>query len=782
MIDPAVLEILEFPKILQYASKYCYTELGKEDLLSLLPKDEMSLAVLEGAYVNEAKNILIDNASPPIEYIPDLRHALSSSRVQGAVLDNKTIYNIYTLAVISRKTAQFLKSLESAQLLRTDFLCSLISDKKFENSISTVLDENGEVKESASAELRTIRIEIRQKEEQLRKVVNRILKELSDSYLVREEYFTQRDGRLVIPVKAEHKRHVRGFIHSESSTGQTVYIEPEATLELNNDILSLYFAEKREIERILKLLTKSIGEYSFELRNSLQAIARLDSFFARAKYSVEIIGSFPSFTENNGSMLLDARHPVLIRKIGRNNTVPLNIKLGQNITLITGPNAGGKTVVLKTIGLLVCMAEAGFHIPAGPDSCLRFFNQILLDIGDRQSIEDDLSTFSSHLSNIKDMILKADNRSLILLDEIGTGTDPAEGAALATATLITLRDKKSSTLATTHHGSLKMLANDMQGFENASMLFDTERLVPTYIFRQGTPGSSYAFEVAERIGFTKDFLALANNYLDVDKSKVENLLIDLEKKSSLLENKLRKMEIENSRLTGLSNLYQQSLEKIKTQKKDIIEESKKNADLYLRNINKKIEAAIKEIKENKADKSSIKNAQRLVEELKRENLSAQKDKIAEQPHLWKSGDYVELKGTGTVGMITELYPEKKKALVLAGTIKMFVSLDEIGLSSKKTEKAYYQTIKNEYSSLPSAQLFRLDIRGRKPEEAEFDVIKFLDDSYSSNMTQVEILHGKGTGVLKKMVHDILKKHEAVNNYYFAKIEFGGEGITIVELK
>ena len=308
---------------------------------------------------------------------------------------------ILKLVVISRNLTHYFKNNSETAPLLNEIGGRLFKDKLFENFIQRIVNENGEIRDSASSKLAEIRRDIRSKNDELIRSVNRIIKSLNEKDIVREDYLTLRDGRIVIPVKSEHKRHIRGFIHSESSTGQTVYIEPEETLELNNDIVSLSFAERREIERLLRELTKRIGELSSQLKKSLEIISYIDSIFARANYSIEIIGAFPLIDNKKPYLISDARHPIILKKLGRENTVPLNINVrDKKIVLITGPNAGGKTVVLKTIGLLSLMIQSGIHIPASPDSNFHFFKNILLDVGDSQSIEDDLSTFSSHLSNI----------------------------------------------------------------------------------------------------------------------------------------------------------------------------------------------------------------------------------------------------------------------------------------------------------------------------------------------------------------------------------------------
>ena len=424
------------------------------------------------------------------------------------------------------------------------------------------------------------------------------------------------------------------------------------------------------------------------------------------------------------------------------------------------------------------MLQCGIHIPASPDSNFHKFNNILVDIGDEQSIEDDLSTFSSHLSNIKEILSSADSDSLVLLDEIGTGTDPAEGSALAIAILLILCKKNALVFASTHHGSLKLIAHDQSGFENAAMEFDSKNLKPTYSFKQGIPGSSYAFEIAKRIGLDDNFLDIAKEHLDSDKHKLEEFLVDIETKSNLVEQKLKKVEIENSRLNGLSNLYKQNLDKLEKDKKQILLKAKEEAEEYIKNINSKFEKIVKELKESKADKEIIKSSQKIIKEIKDRNKTIVPEIPETTDEEFNEGDYVSLKGTNTTGKILEIFSDSKKANVLMGKVKMLVPIQSLMHSEKKKE----EKINREYSYINSEAEIRIDIRGERPEEAELQVNKFVDNAYSAGLVRIEILHGKGTGVLKRTVKEILSKHSSVKTFYFAPIEMGGDGITIAELK
>jgi len=782
MILSTVLDALEFGKVLNYIGKYAVTENGKSLLLSSYPHENIDRAVKDGQTVTQAKEILIRGGIPPIEFVPDLSEAIALSRVEGALIESKKILQILHLSRVSRSLFSFLKEHSAFSPLLFEKGRELFCNKLFEHHILSVLTEAGDVKDSASKKLAEIRRELNEKKLDLQKLISKIVKDLNEKNLVREDYITLREGRVVVPIKSEHKRHIKGFIHSESASGQTVYIEPEETLNMNNEIVSLYFAEKREIERILKELTKKISEVSYELQNSLNIISQLDKYFSLASYSIEIIGAFPSIDSTKPFFLKDGRHPLLINKIGKNKTVPLSFTVeGNKIIIVTGPNAGGKTVVLKTIGLLALMVQSGIHIPASPDSNFPFFEQVFIDIGDKQSIEDDLSTFSSHLSNLRQILNKSCEKSLVLLDEIGTGTEPSAGSALATAVLISLKEKKSLVFAATHHGNLKLIASHLDGFENASMEFNYNELKPAYRFRQGIPGSSYAFEIAKRIGFDDDFLSVASSYMKPEQEKIDKTLIEIETKSQMLQSELQKIDAESKRLTYLISDYENRLEKLEKEKKSILKETKEKAEKYLSDANKRVQLVIKEIKETNAAKESVKNVNTAIKELKESTKIIYTEPVdfTDKSHIFAINDFVMIKNTGVTGRILEIDKEKSRISVLTGSIKLQVNLNDI-IPAKEEKKKADSEYRTNFAVKELA--YRLDIRGEKPEEVEFEILKFLDNSYSAGSERVEILHGKGTGALKKTVKDILTNYEKVRKFYFAPVEYGGEGITIVEFK
>lgn len=778
MINENLLQRLEFHKILEYHRPFLNTENGVEKLFNSTPLNELSTIIREGKFIDEAKEILIKNDIPPINHLPLLDEIIAKTEIEGSRLLVEQIYNILKLLEISRNLITFLKNKENCETIKSEFENKLYVNKQLENEIRSIFTETGDINDNASSRLRDIRNEIREKNFTLQKVITKILKQLKESAYVQGDYVTLNEGRVVLPVKAEHKRHVKGFIHSESATGQTVYIEPTETLDLNNEILSLSFAEKREIDRILTVITKKLSAVSYELKNVLYIVAKLDLIFAKAKYSLEINGSFPTIDSKRPFEFINARHPILLKKFGFDKTIPLSFSIKDNIvTLITGPNAGGKTVVLKTLGLNLLLIYSGFHIPIHPDSNIHLFDNIMIDIGDEQSIESSLSTFSSHLSNYKQILDYATGNTFVLLDEIGTGTDPEEGGAIAATVLNILKNRGTKTLATTHLGKLKIMANETIGFQNASMEYDIQNLAPTYRFRQGIPGSSYAFEVAERIGFTKEFLIEAKGFIDTDKTNIEKFLVELEEKTRLLNQKLKSAEIENSKLKGLTELYQQKVTKLDKEKKEIINNAKTEANFILKSANSQIEKTIKNIKESSADSLVIKKEKQEIEKLK-QNYKINKEEKKEIELNFEIGDYVKIKNTDSIGII-ESFLDETNLIVLVGTIKMKVKIKDIDLSSKS---AYKTDLKNNIKITANYANYKLDIRGERAGEISNKVIKFLDKSYTSGLDRVEILHGKGTGALKKVVWDILKEHESVSKFYFASIESGGEGITIVELK
>lgn len=615
---------------------------------------------------------------------------------------------------------------------------------------------------------------------ELNTLFERLKRVYSEEAIIREDYFTLREGRLVLPVKAEYKRQIKGFIHSESATGQTVYIEPEEALAYNNEIISLMFAEKREVERILLELTSKIGEFSAELLINSHVIAELDSLQARALYKQKINGVTPILNSQPSLKLMQGRNPILLETIGYENTVPITLDFSSCKTIIiSGPNAGGKTAALKTVGLLLLMVKSGIQIPVDPDTVVGFFDSLYIEIGDNQSIEDNLSTFSSHLNSLKYIADKAGSSSLVLLDEIGNGTEPNAGSGLAAAILNRLIENGAYTLATTHHSKLKSLSDSDSRIENAGFDFDLQTLKPTYRLNQGLPGLSYAFELAQKIGFDEKIIHQAREYAGTEMTSSEDLLIQIK----ILQNKVKEGERVNSiqatRLSGLEKLYTEKIAELEKKKEEILQKSRTQAAKLVEKTKSEMNEVIRELRAAKGEKAAVKKAVSFTESSLAEIKSASGNIKPVEPPEIKIGAIVRLIGTSTTGKILEYDDVKKRVTLIAGNLRLDAEYDSLEKVEQNTTVTKSEQFNSAHGDLINSS-YRLDIRGRRAEEVKNDIISFIDNAYMNRMQQVEILHGKGTGVLKNIVKEILTGHPGISKFYFAPADFGGDGITIVE--
>ncbi|MEK6570751.1 MAG: endonuclease MutS2, partial [Bacteroidota bacterium] len=641
------------------------------------------------------------------------------------------------------------------------------------------------VKDTASKDLREIRRSIIRKADELRLRLEAILKGYSQQGYAQEEIITTRDGRMVIPVKVEHKHHVPGFIHSSSATGATVFIEPAETLEVNNEIRTLQFSEQREVERILRTLTAQIRGARNELLSNIDILAQIDFSFAKAKYSTEIIGAQPMVTSRGPIRLLQARHPILLQKHKRDGVVPLTIEIGNqfNTLVITGPNAGGKTVALKTVGLLSLMVACGFHVPASADSEIPLLKQIFIDIGDEQSIENDLSSFTSHLLNLKQILEQTDDQTLVLIDEIGAGTDPTEGGALAAAVLSKLTTTGSLTIATTHHGALKAFAHETPGFENGAMEFDQATLRPTYHFKSGIPGSSYAIEIAGRLGLPESILSSARDLLGPKREKLESLLAAVEERFQHLQQEHRQVQEQNSILARLIEQYESKLKAVDHEIKDTRVRALLEARDVIDKANALIEASVKEIKAKSAEKDVVRHAKVNVAAMKERidsELHAFEDNVqrGSGPQVFREGDLVRLKDHNGVGQVISSSEDGKTLVVKFGDLRVQASSRNLELASESDQQSRPIPLPPETKMVKT----EIDLRGMTSEEAIAAVDKFLDDAWLAALRSVSLIHGKGTGTLRKRIAEYLKSNHRVKSYRLADWNLGGSGATVVDLQ
>ncbi len=792
-----LLSKIGFDALIHATLNFVQTFTGEKRIESLEPTSDPDIIQLSLERMKEMMTILQVDDTLPFSELPDITSDLQRAKVTNSILNPDSILWIGKLCSVSRLLSRYFKYRSEHYPLLNDLARNIVPMKELEESISRTLTEQGNVKDSASRELSTTRRQLIQKRNEVRTVLQRIMRQAAkDSYMA-EENMTLRNGRMVIPVKAEHKRKISGFIHDVSSTGQTVYLEPAEALNINNDVRQLESEEQREIERILQQLTRQIGSRSQELFNNFELIGDLDAIHAKAQLGMRFDANIPQISTNEELKLVDAYNPILLLKtLGsserkKSDVIPLTLELEkeERCVIITGPNAGGKSVAMKTLGLCSLMLQCGYPIPVQADSRIPVFDGIFVDLGDDQSIENDLSTFSSHLAWIRDTLKNITSRSLILIDEAGSGTDPEEGSALYQAFIETLLNKHARIVATTHHGSLKVFAHNEPGVINGSMEFDQSTLSPTYRFHKGLPGSSYAFEIAVRLGIQKPLISRAKGHLGSSKSTLESLIIEMEHKIQEADTLKRESEILAREADSRRNEYEDKRKSLINQQEQIREKALIEARDIILNANKKIEEAVQRIKEEQADSLSIKDARKTVQQ-QRETFDSELEKITGKRRFKDSknppdvGDIIRLSDGKSTGELLEV--KGNNAIVLVNGMKLktdYRNLVRVIPKEKKKSKKEPVRIVNVadqgQSIRPTSN--RLDIRGFRGDEAISTVTQFIDRAVASGLNNLEIIHGKGYGILKQLVHDYLKTRPEVKHFELAPWDQGGPGCTYVEL-
>ncbi len=782
----AAAERLELHKILHRIRSYASSEPGKEAVAAIEPTADMAEISSAHLRVTEMKRILEGEGGFPIDGIKDIRTALQRSTIENNILSPKELQHVVSTLRAARTIKSFIEK-RKEYLPQLSVISSAIATfKEIEFNVDLAIDPDGEVKDSASKDLRAIRQSIADKQATIRRALEKILRATAEQGLVRDEIVTTRDGRMVIPIKSELKNKFPGFIHSASATGHTVFVEPSETLTLNNEITELFFREKREIERILRDLTTQIRLNSVPILHTFQSAVQIDICYAKARYSIEIKGNTP-FIKESGSLVIDqAYHPILLLRHTREAIVPLRVEIGASYhtLLITGPNAGGKTVALKSIGILALMVQSGIHVPVSPDSEFPLFSKIFVLMGDNQSIENDLSTYSSHVLQIKKIIEQADHRSLILIDEIGSNTDPTEGGAIAAAVVKNLTLRRSYTIATSHQAALKAFVHNESGMENGAMEFDQETLLPTYRFKIGLPGSSYALEIAQRLGIDESIIQDARSLLGDQKAKLEHLIFDLEKRSQELQLQLSVADSESKKYKELSGSYESKLrelhKEIRELKKKAIDEARGIIDRAAATV----EQTVREIKTKQAEKDVIRKGKEQLQQLEKDISHLEQELrtsvSGEEGHAptININDTVVLRSGGQTGTVLTL-PDKNGNLTVAfNSIKAKVNVANIQSVSKKEAK---RIAVNSFYTSDKPQTTEVDVRGLFGDEAIEIVDKFIDDAILAGLHTVDIIHGHGTGALRKRIQSFLEHDGRIKSQRFGERHEGGAGVTIVEI-
>jgi DNA mismatch repair protein MutS2 len=781
------LRKLEFDKVRQRVLRYASSDPGR-DLLRGMTVMPSARDIRESlSRVTEMKRLLEQDEALPLEGVHALGEALSKTAVEGLTLLPRELLHVSLTMKAARLTRSFLSRRKDGFPLLWQIADPLTADKVLEFNIDHAVDEGGGVRPDASRELLAIRRSIADRYEDLRRRLAGILRSVAELGFSQDDIITTREGRMVIPVKSEHKNRVPGFIHSASASGATVFIEPTETLELNNDIRSLQFQEQREIERILKSLTLQVGERRASLEENLEILAGLDALHAKAKYSIEILGVEPELRSEGALTLKGARHPLLLLTHGYDRTVPLDMEVGGGWTtlLISGPNAGGKSVAMKCAGLLVVMAQSGLHVPAAEGTALRLFRSCFVDIGDEQSRENDLSTYSSHLANHKAIAEEADRESLVLIDEIGAGTDPSEGGAIAAALLDELTRRGAVTIATTHQGALKLFAHETEGVANGAMEFDLGSLTPTYRFRAGIPGSSYALEMAARLGFSPALMERSRSRLGQENTKLEGLIIELESAAQKARGELASAVAERARLEELVREYEGKLARLTGEAKELKRKAVEEAARIVDGANAAIERGIREIREAGAEKESVRHARGEVARVKEELVTARREiareEIPPSPGVIGPGSQVTVAPGGDVGEVLAVSSDRRSATVVFGAVRMRVPLADLIPARRRPSPASYGA-GDIGMEKPAVVRRDLDIRGMTGEEALPLLDKFIDDGVLAGLTRLDVIHGKGTGALRKKVTEFLASHPRVKAFRPGEWNEGGMGATVVELK
>ncbi len=784
-----------FQSVKEAALRKAFTPYGREYLENLYPSanfDEVSEQLFRAS---EWMQLLQSGSNHPLSVVDDVRDAVKESRISGNLLPLDDFVVILQNAALARIIKQFFEKTEDEYPSLRKITNQLINLKPLETAIQRVVTDRGELRDDASPELRRIRTRINRERNRLRSTIMQVMRRAAKDGMTSDEGATIRNGRMVIPILAEYKRKVQGFIQDVSSSGQTVYLEPVEALQINNDIRQLEAEEQREIEKIIRQLTSEVRKYADGLFENTIHIALLDTIQCRVQTGFDLDGTIPVISKESNLDLIRARNPNLLLK---NRTiknaepvVPLDLKLADDELglIITGPNAGGKSVAMKTVGMLSLMLQSGYPIPVQPDSVLPIISSLFLDVGDDQSIENDLSTFSSRLHWMKQTLDQLQPGALILIDEAGSGTDPEEGGALFQAFVEEVISRNCRVIVTTHHGSLKVFAHEHPNVVNGAMEFNQENLSPTYKFKKGIPGSSYAFEIAERMHLPANLMKKARGLLGENRDKMGELLVSLEKKMQESEELTHEYSRRLREIEKRERIYREQADNTDQKRKKILEKAYKDAGDIMRDANRRIEEAVeKVVQEGRENKEKIKEARKELAGAKKE-ISEKQQHFEEETEeeIFRSkdkptvGDYVLIGDSNTRGELVEI--SGKQATVLMNGMRVKSKLNKLTKTNPpKKEKA--SRFSRSYSTSNDLDLSvkpSLDLRGKRGDEAITELTLYLDKAIARGLKQVEIIHGKGEGILHKLVNEYLENRPEVESFEIAPWESGGTGCTVANL-
>ena len=786
-MDKNSLKKLEFNKILEILSSFAVTDKGKKLSLNLVPYTKKDDTIKAQNETKEALTLLYRKGSIPLTAeLSDISEYILLLE-KNNFLSAKALLDIANVLKTSRllKEYYFENPLNETDALN-NYFNNLYTNNKIEHTISSAIIDENTISDDASSNLMSIRRNIRKVNQEIR---NKLQSLLSSKFL-QEPIITIKNNRFVVPVKNEYKANVNGFVHDISTSGSTVFIEPMNVFELNNKLSDLKNEEIIEIEKILQKLSSLLFDLVGEIKNTFNLIGLIDFIFAKAKYAKEINGIYPIISDKKVINLIEARHPL----IDKNKVVPITLSLGEKYTclVITGPNTGGKTVTLKTVGLLCLMGMAGLHIPAKEKSSIYVFDNIFADIGDEQSIQESLSTFSSHMVNVVNITISATKDSLVLLDELGSGTDPLEGASLATSILEFLSNKDILTVSTTHYQEIKHFAMVNDKFENASCEFDINTLSPTYRLLIGVPGKSNAFEISKKLGLNDEILSRAKNFMTDESINIEELLKNIYDNKLLIEKEKEKILKDSEEIEKIKNSLQNEKDDISSKKSEIISKAKEKAKNIILEAKEDANEILKEMESSKDTKKLNKLRKDLNDKLENYKKSNETTSNNIQNSLSKedakNGVEVFIPSLNQSGIIVSNLSTSNKVMVQIGNIKMNFDISNLikkSNSSTTTSTNNLSKVANyskKTSFTPRDVSTEINVIGYNVEEAIFVIDKFLDNACMSKLETVRIVHGKGTGILGKGIQKFLKSNPHVKSFRYGTFGEGEMGVTVVELK
>ena len=794
-MNPKALKTLEYNKIIDKLTEFAGSALAKEMCRNLQPSTDLYEIQALQKETSDALSRIYQKGAVSFRGVRDIRGSIKRLEI-GAIIGINELLSICSLLEVCSKVKAYSRNdrdLDFEDSLEAMFQ-ALQPLTPVSSEIRRCIASEEELNDDASPALFKIRRSMRQINDKVHAQLQTMVNGSARTYL-QDAVVTMRNGRYCIPVKAEHRGQIPGMIHDQSSTGSTLFVEPMAVIKLNNDLRELELKEEKEIEMILATLSARCGEETEALRDDLDLLTKLDFIFARAQLSRSMNGTQPDFNEEGRILIKKGRHPLLDKK----KVVPIDIQLGKDFELliITGPNTGGKTVSLKTVGLFTLMGQAGLHIPAFDHSELSVFYEVFADIGDEQSIEQSLSTFSAHMTNTVSILKEADDRSLVLFDELGAGTDPTEGAALAIAILSNLHRRGSRVMATTHYSELKVFALSTPGVENGCCEFDVETLRPTYRLLIGVPGKSNAFAISQKLGLSQDIIEEAKTHLTKQDEDFEDLLADLEQKRVTIEQERDQINSYKEEIRELKQRLESKQEKLdlsrdkilreaNEQARNILQEAKDYADTTIRNFQKYGKAAGVSAKDMEKERGKLREKMSTVDKkLSAKNAAPKKSHkqlTAKDLHI---GDSIKVLSLNLKGTVSTLPDAKGNLFVQMGILRSQVNirdlekLDDTVITGGNFSKTGSGKIKMSKSASVSTEI---NLLGKTVDEAIMELDKYLDDAYIAHLPSVRIVHGKGTGALRKGVHNYLRRQKHVKSYRLGEFGEGDAGVTIVEFK